>query len=92
MSKSQIWYEAKEEITADGKTIKAAEHYCDLVAQKAGKEQKAKIIEIKEALIAGNLYFFDHYRSMDVYKAVMEMNIENIDDFMSEFNMEKDRD
>lgn len=63
--------------------------YCDTIASKASDEQKNIIVNIKETLIDKNLYSFDKYRSVDVYKAVIDMNITSVDEFLSEYGSEK---
>lgn len=107
------WYEAKEEVTAEGKTvwfqgfetmvlgelwnfdlwfmdkeaINKAEKYCDGIAEKTKVHQnlKSAIIEIKKNLIEKNLYSFDNYTSIDVYRAVLEHDVLNIDEFLTRF-------
>lgn len=111
------WYEAKEEINADGKrvwfhgfeTVMTGElwnidiwffdkakiedttRYCDTVARNATAEQKRSIVAIKEALISRGLYTFDQYRSIDVYKAVTEMGVEDIETFLTKYDIVRDR-
>lgn len=106
-----VWYEAKEELTADGKrvwfhgfetkatgelwnvdlwffdreTIKNAEHYCDDIAARTDQSQKSIIVQIKKDLIARGAYSFEQYRSIDVYRAVIENNVRNIDEFLRLF-------
>lgn len=106
-----IWYEAKEELTPDGKrvwfhgfeteitgelwnadlwffdkeTIKNAERYCDDIASRADRVQKDMIINIKNELIARGLYSFERYRSIDVYKAVIENGARDTEDFLRLF-------
>lgn len=103
-----IWYEAKEEVNAEGKTvwfhgfetmitgelwnidlwffdketIANAEKYCDDIAQRASEIQKEIIVQIKEELIARNLYSFEKYKSLDVYKAVLEHDVEDVEGFL----------
>ena len=110
-----VWYEAKEEITEEGKTvwfhgfetnitgelwnidlwffdkdtIKTAEKYCDEIAEKASYTQKKEIIEIKQELIAREMYSFDKFSSMDVYSAVIDNGVTNIDEFLNKFGDEK---
>ena len=110
-----VWYEAKEEVTNDGKTvwfhgfetnitgelwnvdlwffdkdtIEAAEKYCDEIAEKASNTQKKQIIEIKQELIAREMYSFDKFSSMDVYSAVIDNGVTNIDEFLNKFGDEK---
>ncbi len=102
------WYEAKEEINSDGKTvwfhgfetmitgelwnvdlwffdkptIEKAEQYCDEITRKATPEQKQVILDIKTALIERGLYSFDQYTSMDVYTAVLDNGVMNINQFL----------
>lgn len=80
-----IWFFDKDKID---NTIR----YCDMIAAKATNRQKEIIVEIKKALIDMNLYSFEKYRSVDVYKAVTEMNITGINEFLSKYNIDKYRD
>jgi len=106
-----LWYEAKEELSEDGKrvwfhgfetmitgelwnvdlwffdkeTIKNAEKYCDEIAEKTDESQKNIIIAIKEELIKRGLYSFEQYKSIDVYKAVVEENVRNVEEFLQLF-------
>lgn len=80
-----IWFFDKDK-------IENAIHYCDMIAAKATNKQKEIIVEIKKALIDMDLYSFEKYRSVDVYKAVTEMNITNIDEFLNQYNIINDRD
>lgn len=105
------WYEAKEELTAEGKkvwfhgfetmitgelwnidlwffdkqTIDDAERYCDAIAERSNQSQKEIMIDIKQELISRGLYCFEKYTSMDVYRAVMEQNRMDIDEFLSNY-------
>ena len=106
-----VWYEAKEEVNAEGKTvwfhgfettitgelwnvdlwffdketIAAAEKYCDNITAKTSQSQKDIIVNIKQELIARGLYSFEQYKSVDVYKAVIENNATNVDEFLALF-------
>lgn len=106
-----VWYEAKEEVNADGKTvwfhgfettitgelwnvdlwffdketIAAAERYCDTITAKTNQSQKDMIVNIKQDLIARGLYSFEQYKSVDVYKAVIENGVTNVDEFLALF-------
>ena len=106
-----IWYEAKEEVNDEGKsvwfhgfetmitgelwnvdlwffdkqTIADAERYCDNIAQDASQTQKDIIIRIKSELISRGLYSFEQFKSIDVYKAVLENNVRDIDEFLQLF-------
>ena len=105
------WYEAKEERTAEGKTvwvhgfeavvsgelwnvdlwffdqetIRSAEEYCDSIARTASAAQKEQIITLKQELIRRNIYSFDKFHSMDVYRAVLDMNIQTIEEFSERY-------
>lgn len=56
----------------------------DIVA-KTNEMQKNTIVNIKSELIARGLYSFEQYKSIDVYKAVIENNVTNIDEFLALF-------
>lgn len=68
----------------DKNTIEKAEKYCDDISAKVKENIKLKnaIIDIKQELIKRNLYSFDKYTSMDVYDAVLNKDIMDIDDFV----------
>lgn len=106
------WYEAKEEINEDGKTvwfhgfetmitgelwnidlwffdretIAGAEKYCDDIVQRTSQIQKDRIVQIKEELIARDLYSFEKYKSIDVYKAVLENDVADAEEFLQLFD------
>ena len=67
----------------DKETISRAERYCDDIEAAASRDQKSIIIRIKNELINRKLYSFDQYKSIDVYKAVIEGNVKNIDEFLN---------
>ncbi|MCM1307932.1 MAG: hypothetical protein NC223_04970 [Butyrivibrio sp.] len=73
-----IWFLDKD-------TIEKAEQYCDSIARRVSDmpELKRSITDIKQKLIARGLYSFEQYSSMDVYNAVLNHKITNIDDFLS---------
>lgn len=107
-----VWYEAKEELTPDGKRvwfqgfetritgelwnidlwffdkeeIRNAENYCDHIAAKTDLTQKKIIVDIKKKLIEQGLYSFEQYKSMDVYNAVVENNVKNVEEFLALFS------
>ena len=113
------WYEAKEEINDEGKTvwfhgfeavidgetwnfdlwffdretIQKAEDYCDCIAAQAQKNPGSReaIMRIKQELIARDLYGFEKYASMDVYRAVLEQNIESTEDLLSSYVKQENR-
>lgn len=108
-----MWYEAKEEINSENKTvwfqgfeafienelwnvdlwffdkdtIKLAEEYCDgIVLQvKELPESKEQIIRLKRELIARKLYSFDQYTSIDVYNAVLNQHIVDVESFLANY-------
>ena len=75
-----IWFFDKE-------TILKAENYCDnikkLSSEKIGSNEC--IIRIKQELRERNLYCFEKYTSMDVYRAVLEQGIKNTDEFLEHY-------
>lgn len=76
-----IWFLDKEE-------IERAEKYCDVISEKVKDNEKLRnaIIEIKRELIKRNLYSFDKYTSMDVYDAVLNKGVMNIDEFIEKYS------
>ena len=73
----------------DGDTIERAERYCDDIASRATQSQVESIIGIKQELIERGLYSFDQYRSIDVYRAVLEDGITGVDDFLQNVKMNR---
>jgi hypothetical protein len=69
----------------DKETIAEAENYCDNIADNTSQAQKDTIVSIKSELIERGLYSFEQYKSVDVYKAVMESNVRNVDEFLMLF-------
>ena len=65
--------------------IADAESYCDRIVQNTDQSQKKVIMDLKRELLRRGLYSFEQYKSMDVYKAVMENGVKNIDEFLSLF-------
>lgn len=80
-----IWFLSK-------KKIEDTERYCDGIARRASAEQKEAIVAIKEALMERGLYSFERYRSIDVYKAVVDMGIETVEQFLACCEIARDRD
>lgn len=66
----------------DKETISEAEKYCDNIANNISQTQKDVIVSIKSELISRGLYSFEQYKSIDVYKAVLESNVKNTDEFL----------
>lgn len=69
----------------DQETIRSAEEYCDNIVRAASTVQKEQIILIKQELIKRDLYSFEKFHSIDVYRAVLEMSIQNIDEFLERY-------
>lgn len=61
----------------DSETIAKAEAYCDSVAERCGNLPGSRdaILAVKQELIRRELYSFEKYTSMDVYRAVLEQGI-----------------
>lgn len=70
----------------DRETIADAERYCDDIAQRTSQIQKDRTVQIKEELIARGLYSFEKYKSLDVYKAVLENDVADVEEFLQLFN------
>ena len=66
----------------DKETIHKAEKYCEAIVAKVTQKQKELIIKIKQELIARGLYSFEQYNSMDVYKAVLEDGVQDVEGFL----------
>ena len=66
----------------DRETIEKAEAFCDGIAARATAAQKEQIIGLKQELIARDLYAFDKFHSMDVYRAVLEEGVAAIEEFL----------
>ena len=107
------WYEAKEEINSQNKTvwfqgfealienelwnvdlwffdkdtIKLAEESCDKIVRQVKNLPSSKelIIQLKKELIARKLYSFDQYTSTDVYDAVLNQHITNLENFLANY-------
>ena len=114
---SPVWYEAKEEVNAEGKTvwfhgfeavidgelwnfdlwffdeetIAKAESYCDRVAEMSRNQPGSRdaILAIKQELLRRNLYGFEKYASMDVYRAVLEQGIRDPDEFLKTYEKQE---
>ncbi|WP_242657956.1 hypothetical protein [Lachnoclostridium phytofermentans] len=72
-----IWFFDKD-------TISNAESFCDNVKKQIDSDENKRnaIIQIKKGLIEKELYSFDKYTSMDVYKAVLQDDILSLDEFL----------
>lgn len=75
-----LWFLDKEEINS-------AIKYCDMISQQiqVSPALKDQIIQLKKELIARKLYSFDQYTSMDVYHAVLNQRISNVEDFIAHY-------
>ena len=110
---SPVWYEAKEEMNGEGKTvwfhgfeaiidgelwnfdlwffdretIEKAEKYCDSIAERCENlpESRNAILAIKQELIRRDLYSFEKYTSMDVYRAVLDQGIRTADELLERY-------
>ena len=69
----------------DRETIEAAEQYCDDIVRAASAVQKERIIMIKQELMKRGLYSFEKFHSIDVYRAVLDRNIQNTDEFLERY-------
>lgn len=76
-----IWFFNKD-------IIEKTEKYCDEISLKINDNEQLRtvIIEIKQELIKKSLYSFDKYTSMDVYDAVLNKGITDIDDFLEKYS------
>lgn len=70
----------------DKATIFNAESYCDNIVRNTTQAQKEIIMDIKCELIERGVYSFDQYKSIDVYNAVMENGVKDINGFLALFN------
>ncbi len=67
----------------DKTAISEAERYCDRIVQNTTQLQKQRIMDIKTGLIQKGMYSYQQYTSIDVYKAVMEKGVKNLDEFLT---------
>lgn len=76
-----IWFLNKQE-------IEKAEKYCSDISEKIknNKQLRTVIMEIKQELIKRNLYSFDKYTSIDVYDAVINNGVINVDNFINNYS------
>ena len=54
----------------------------------ASARQREQILAIKRGLLDRGLYAFDKFRSMDVYRAVLEEQVGDIDEFLERYGHE----
>lgn len=77
----------------DQETIDKAEQYCDRIAKMTEIQQgsRQKIIRMKEELQERNLYGFYQYSSMDVYRAVLEQGISDVEELLERYERKENR-
>ena len=77
----------------DSETIQKAEGYCDRIAElsKQNPGSREAIMRIKQELIERDLYGFEKYASMDVYRAVLEQNIDSTEELLTNYVKQKNR-
>ncbi len=73
----------------DRETIAEAERYCSRIAGAASVRQREQIFAIKRGLLDRGLYAFDKFHSMDVYRAVLEERVGDIDEFLERYGHER---
>ena len=114
-----LWYEAKEEVNDQGKTvwfhgfhtridgelwnvdlwffdretIRKAETYCDRISEQVRQipGSRERIIRMKQELLERNLYGFYKYSSMDVYRAVLEQGISDVEELLRRYQRGENR-
>jgi len=71
----------------DKDTIRLAEEYCDRIVRQVKELPKSReqIIQLKKELIAHKLYSFDQYTSTDVYNAVLNQHIVDVENFLANY-------
>lgn len=71
----------------DSETINKAEKYSDSIINQVKNNEKMKksIIQIKQCLIEKGLYNHEKFISIDVYKAVIDMGIQNVEEFLQRY-------
>ena len=70
----------------DRETVEKAEACCAGIRETVGRHPAYRevILQLKRELIDRGLYVFGKYTSMDVYRAVLEQGITDIDTFLAE--------
>ena len=71
----------------DAETIEKAEAFCNGIREKTKENPSLReaVLTLKKELLSRGLYSFEKYRSMDVYKAVLELGICDIDTFLTQY-------
>lgn len=72
----------------DRKSINQTERYNDMIFKQISDLPILKqiIVKIKQELIALKIYSFEKFKSIDVYDAVLNHNIKDIDGFLNLYN------
>lgn len=73
----------------DKVTIEKAEKYCDNISKQVKENEllRTAIIKLKQELIKRKLYSFDKFTSRDVYDAVLNKGIMNINEFINYYKI-----
>lgn len=71
----------------DQETIDKAEEYCDRIMEAVRKQpgSRERIMKMKQELLERDLYNFYRYSSMDVYKAVLEQGIYDVEELLARY-------
>lgn len=71
----------------DRETIRKAETYCDRISEQVRQipGSRERIIRMKQELLERNLYGFYKYSSMDVYRAVLEQGISDVEELLRRY-------
>ena len=71
----------------DKATIKTAEEYCDRIVRRVQElpESKEQIVRLKRELMARKLYSFEQYTSIDVYDAVLNKHLTDVEEFLANY-------
>ena len=74
-------------------TIRKAETYCDRISEQVRQipGSRERIIRMKQELLERNLYGFYKYSSMDVYRAVLEQGISDVEELLRRYQRGENR-
>lgn len=77
----------------DRETIDKAEAYCDGIMRMTERQpgSREKIIKMKQELLDRKLYGFYQYSSMDVYRAVLEQGISDVEELLQRYIRKENR-
>ena len=70
----------------DKETCEGAAAFCDAISARADEEMRKCIGDIKRALIESGEYCFEKFTSMDVYSAVLDHGVTDIEGFLKLHN------